>query len=110
MSLAQGIVDLAEERAAADGFRRVTKVFLRIGALAHVDPRALEFGFDVVSKGSVAAGAELVLERTGAKAYCVACGLSFAVESRGSPCPHCQQHEWLLQQGEELRVSEMEVE
>lgn len=110
MSLAQGIVDLAEDRARADGFQRVTKVFLRVGALAHVDPRALEFGFDVVSKGTVAAGAELVWERTEGKAYCVPCGLSIAVESRSAACPRCGQYEWLLEQGEELRVSEMEVE
>jgi len=110
MSLAQGLVGLAEERAEADGFARVTKVFLRIGPLAHVDPRALEFAFDVVSKGTVAAGAELVMEHSEAKAYCVPCGLTIAVDSRTAACPHCGGHEWLLQKGEELRVLEMEVE
>lgn len=110
MSLAQGIVTLTEERARADGFSRVTKVFLVVGALAHVDAKALAFGFDVVAKGTVAEGAELVLERRAAKAFCVPCGTVVEVASRTDSCPRCGAFEWLLEQGEELRVSELEVE
>lgn len=110
MSLAQSIVNLVEERAQADGFARVTKVFLSIGAFAHVDPRALEFGFEVVARGTIAGDAELVMEHQTGKAFCVPCGTTIELSSRSDPCPRCGGFEWLLQQGEELRVTELEVE
>jgi hydrogenase nickel incorporation protein HypA/HybF len=110
MSLAQSIVRLAEEQARGDGFVRVTKVFLTVGALAHVDPRALEFGFEVVARGTVAEGAALVWERRPAKAFCLPCGTMVDVNSRSEPCPRCGDFGWLLQQGEELRITELEVE
>ena len=45
-----------EERAAADGFSRVTKVRLSIGALSHVDPKAISFGFDVMTRTRLLTG------------------------------------------------------
>ena len=56
LSLCQGILDIIQERADADGFSRVTKVRLSIGALSHVDPKAISFGFDVTTRDTIAEG------------------------------------------------------
>jgi len=63
LAIAQSIVDLVEEHARKDVFQRVRQIHLVVGALSHVDPRALEFGFEVIAKGTVAEGATLKIDR-----------------------------------------------
>lgn len=110
VALAHSIIEIAEAQTRAEGSTRVTKIFLRIGALAHVDPGALAFGFEAVSVGTLAAGAELIIERSEAKAFCVPCGLTIDVQSHSDVCPHCGVHQWMLSEGDEMRVTELEVE
>ena len=110
LSLAQSIVEIATSHARAEGSGRVTMVFLKIGALAHVDPGALTFAFDAVSAGTLAEGAEVIIERGAAKAFCVPCGLTIEIATHADVCPHCGVHQWMLTEGDEMRVTELEVE
>jgi hydrogenase nickel incorporation protein HypA/HybF len=72
MSLAESILQIVEETAARQDFRRVTEVRLEIGALSGVEVDALSFCLDVVLKGSVADGARIELERVPAIAWAAA--------------------------------------
>ena len=54
MSLAEGIVQLLEEHAHTQQFRRVKQIWLQVGELAGVEPEALTFCLDVVLRGSLA--------------------------------------------------------
>lgn len=110
MALAQSIVDIVIARSADESFRRTLAIHLRIGALAGVDPAALEFGFAAASRGTVAEGAALVIERPIGKAFCAQCGTNIEVNSRADPCPRCASYEWLLLEGDDMRVTELEVE
>lgn len=56
LGLTRNIVSIVSEHA---GSRRVRRVRLAIGPLACVETRALEFCFDLVTEGTVLAGAEL---------------------------------------------------
>ena len=80
MSLTESIVEIALEEARKNGARRVTRVFLDVGALSCVEPEALQFCFAAVSSGTPAEGAQLEIERIGAPA-----GASTA--KRSSPLP-----------------------
>jgi len=110
LSLAQGIVDLVESEARAQHFSKVKAVHVVVGALASVEPEALAFGFDSVARGTVADGARLVLERPPGTAECMSCGAEVKLDSRGEPCPGCGSYQLLVTAGEELRVSDLEVE
>lgn len=110
MALAQSIVEIVAERAAESAAEHVRVVRLRIGALSHVDPRALEFGFEVVAKGTAAEGAVLAIERPGGTAWCIECSESVSVSAHGQACPRCGGHQWMLTSGDEMRVVELEVQ
>lgn len=110
MALAGSMVDIVCEAARAEGATRVISVRVLIGALAHVDSRALEFGFEVCCRGSLAEGAALVVERGDGRAFCSVCAREFVVSDRNNPCPVCERHQWLLLEGQEMRVLDMEVE
>jgi hydrogenase nickel incorporation protein HypA/HybF len=110
MSLAQSIVEIVEEQAKSRPFTRVRSVRLSIGALSYVDPHALEFGFELVARGTAAEGAELRVDRPAGSARCDGCSETFEVTAHGDPCPRCGQYAWLVVGGDEMRVTELEVE
>ena len=110
LTLAEAIVDLVREQAHKDAFSRVHRVRLAIGALSHVDPSALEFGFEVVSRGTLAAGARLEIERPPGTGYCNECEEEIAVTAVGEPCPSCGGYTWTVVAGDGMRVVDLEVE
>ena len=110
LSIAQSIVDLVEEQRSSARFARVRTIRLSIGQLSTVDPRALEFGFDVVARGTAAEGACLAIDRPPGRAYCTDCSTTVAIATRADACPICAGHRWVVAGGEELRVVELEVD
>lgn len=110
VALAQGIVELIEAEALAQHFTRVKRIHLKIGALASVEPDALVFGFDSVSLGTVAEGAQLQIARPAGAAVCIGCGGTASLAQRGDPCPACGSYQRMVTDGEELKVTELEVE
>lgn len=109
LALANGLVDAIREAAASRGFARVRRVGLEIGALSHVEPEAIAFCFDVVTRGTLAEGAELAIARPPGRALCVDCASEVEIAVRGEPCPRCAGHRLLVRGGEELRLVELEV-
>jgi hydrogenase nickel incorporation protein HypA/HybF len=110
MAIAQSIVELVQDHARRDAFTRVLTVRLAIGVLSHVEPRALEFGFDVVTRGTVAEGAKLVIDRPAGTGYCTDCEKNVPIAGHGEPCPSCGGARWMLVGGDEMRVVDLEVD
>jgi len=110
MSIAEGVVQLLEEQAAAQRFSRVRTVWLEIGPLAAVEVESLRFCFEAVTRGSLAEGARLEIVELPGIAWCLGCSRSVAIRQRYDACPHCGSHHLQITQGDELRVKELEVE
>ncbi len=110
MSLTESIVEIALEEARRHGARKVTRVFLDIGALSCVEPEALQFCFTAVSSGTPAEGARLEIERIGGAGWCLDCGKSVAISERFGACPDCGGFRVQMTAGDELKIREMEVD
>lgn len=110
MALAQSIVEIVRDQAHKGSFTCVRAVKVSIGALSYVDPHALEFGFEIVARGTIAEGAVLQIDCPAGSARCTACHKVFSVSAHGEPCPGCGQYAWLVVGGDEMRVVELEVE
>jgi hydrogenase nickel incorporation protein HypA/HybF len=110
MALAHSIVELVQEHAARDRFACVRSIRLSIGALSHVDPRALEFGLEVATRGTVADGARLVIDRPGGAGFCTDCCKTVEIAEYGGTCPSCGGNKWMLVAGDEMRVVDLEVD
>ena len=93
LALAQSIVDIVAGEARAQGFARVTRIRLAIGSLAIVEPDALAFGFDAVSRGTAAEGAVLDVDRPPGTGFCAQCGAQVEMSQRGDACPACGSHQ-----------------
>ena len=110
MSLAEGVVKIAEDAARREGFARVKTVWLEVGALAAVDPEAIQFCFDAVTRDGVAEGARLEIIAIPGSARCADCARTVPVTARYDPCPACGGHQLQVTGGTEMRVKELEVE
>lgn len=110
MSLAEGILQIVEDAAAKQAFRKVTEVRLEIGALSGVEPEALTFCLEVVFRGSVAEGARVELERLPGQGYCLDCGETVAVNALYDACPKCGGYQVQATGGAEMRVKDLLVE
>jgi hydrogenase nickel incorporation protein HypA/HybF len=110
MSLAEGIVQLVEDAARAEGCTRVRTVWLEIGQLAAVEQEALRFCFDAVTRDSVAEGARLEIIETPGQGWCMQCERNVAVAALYDPCPDCGSYQVQVTGGSEMRVKELEVE
>jgi hydrogenase nickel incorporation protein HypA/HybF len=110
VSLAEGILRIVQDAAQRTGARRVRSVTLEIGALAHVEPHALRFCFDAVTRGSVAEGAALEIATVPGLAWCMPCGERVPLGRLGDACPRCGSYQLQVVGGEEMRVREIGIE
>lgn len=110
MSLCASVVQIIEEQAREQGFGRVKRVWLEIGPLAGVELEAMRFGFDVVTRGTVAEDATLEILETEAEAWCMACSKRVPVTQRFDACPECGGFQLEVTRGAELRIKELEVD
>lgn len=110
MAISESILNILEAEATRQNFARVKKVFLEIGAFSTIEPEALRFTFDVVTKGTLAENAGLEIHTPQAVAWCLACEASVPVNHRYDPCPNCGGHQMQMSSGDEMRIKELEVE
>lgn len=110
MSLAEGILQIVEDAARSQGFKRVKEVRLEIGALSGVEPDALSFCLDVVLKGGVADGARVELERVPGRGFCLQCGDTVEIGALYDACPRCGGYQVQATGGTEMRVKDLLVE
>lgn len=110
MSLAEGMLQLVEDAARQNAAARVRAVWLEIGALSQVEVEALRFCFDAVTRGTLAANARLEIIATPGLAWCMPCGDRVKIARRGDACPNCGSYQLQVVQGDEMRVSEIEID
>jgi len=110
VSLVESVVALVEDERRKQRFSRVHMIRLKIGALGHAELEALRFCFDAVTSGTIADGARLEIETVLGAGWCSGCSRTVPLEERFAACPVCGNPQVQMTAGDELRVSEMEVE
>ncbi len=108
-SLCQRLIEELRRSAAAQGFGRVGRIRLEVGRLAAVDGEALRFGFELVSRGTLAEGAVLELIEVAGRGRCRACGAEAEMAGRADPCPRCGTFGLEVVAGDGLWIRDVEV-
>ena len=109
MALAEGMLEIVEDAARRNAAERVRTVWLELGALSHVEPQALRFCFDAVTRGGVADGATLEIVTLPGRAWCMPCAVQVPLARLGEPCPRCGSHQLEVVAGEDMRVKEIAI-
>ncbi len=109
LSIALGIVKIAEDACRKKQARKVDVIELQIGELAGVEPSSLDFAWPSAVKDTKLEEAEKVIEWVEGKAECLECGRSYPVHSLFDNCPSCEGYFKDIKAGKELRVKSLIV-
>ena len=110
LTITQNILDLALDEAKAVQANRIVKISLVIGELSGVVGDCVEFYFDFLRKGSVAADAVLEFTMVLAQLKCRDCQTEFNPEGYLWICPNCRSTNIDLVAGRDCYVESIEVE
>ncbi|OPY89695.1 MAG: hydrogenase nickel incorporation protein HybF [Syntrophaceae bacterium PtaU1.Bin231] len=111
LSLALSILDMVDEYAEVHRFVKVNSITLSFGRMSCIEPKSLQFAFEVESRGRLAEGATLTFEVLPAGIHCFSCGQDSETDGFAATCPRCLGEEVVLTGGtEELRVLELDVD
>jgi len=110
MSLAENVREIIENAAIAQKFSRVKTVWLEIGQLSCVEKSAMQFCFEAVMRGSIAAQAKLEIIHVAAEAWCKPCACTVPITTLHDVCPKCGSYGLEISGGDAMRVRELEVE
>ncbi|HHR5882033.1 TPA: hydrogenase maturation nickel metallochaperone HypA [Providencia alcalifaciens] len=110
VSLCQSAVEIIEQQARQHQVKKVTGVWLEIGALSCIEESALRFCFDIACRGTVAHGSQLHILYRPAQAWCWDCSESVDVHTHDATCPKCHGFNLKVENCDSLRIKELEIE
>jgi hydrogenase nickel incorporation protein HypA/HybF len=110
LSICQALLAQVEKIAYEQQARAVEKIVLHIGPLAGVEARLLCDAFPIASAGSVAAGAELLIEELPLRVRCDSCGVESDAQPNRLLCGVCGDWHTRLISGDELLLASVELQ
>jgi hydrogenase nickel incorporation protein HypA/HybF len=110
MGIANSVIEAVRVEAARYPGSSPRKVGLRIGELAAVDPDALRFCFDALTRETDLESLELEIEIRPRRHRCRDCGAEFNVKDYDFACPQCAGLKSECISGDELEMAYLEVE
>ena len=109
----QSVLTIVVKHAETHHVKKVHAIGLMVGSLSDLEDEWMQRYFDYVSKGTVAEGAKLKIERIPAVLSCSACGHQFEIDKTkmdGITCPACGAQKFTLVSGREYHIKNMEAE
>lgn len=110
MSIAESILDIVRETLRNNEQGKLLSVTVEIGELTAVIPESLDFCFQALVEETPYKGAKLVIKNVPLKGKCVKCKKDFPIKNYAFICPFCESLEVQVTGGQELKVTELEVE
>jgi hydrogenase nickel incorporation protein HypA/HybF len=108
--IANSVLDAARAEARLRPEMKLTKIAIRVGDLAGVDPDALSFCFEALVKETELESVVLEIERRAQRHRCPQCGREFEVVNYDTTCPECGESLTTFLSGNELELAYLEME
>jgi hydrogenase nickel incorporation protein HypA/HybF len=111
MPATRGMLDLALEHMRKATAERILAIDVVVGELTSIVDDSVQFCFDILSRDTPAAGAELRFRREAAEGRCAECGHAWDVKPPlERTCPDCGSLALSVTGGREFFVESIEVE
>jgi hydrogenase nickel incorporation protein HypA/HybF len=113
LPITESILKIVLKHAETNNVRQVVTIHLQIGKLSDLQDEWIQRYFDYLSKGTVAQGAELKIERMPIRVQCDVCSNSYETEVAklgDLVCPACGEKGGTLLSGREYYIKDMEVQ
>ena len=109
LSVAMGIVRIAEEELSKSSAEGIEISELEIGDLAGIELDSREYVWQAAVKGTALEKAEKKIHRISGRGICLDCNQEFEMEQHFDSCPNCNSFLKRILQGKELRVKALQV-
>ena len=109
LSVALGIVKIAEDVIELEKAKTVEVIELEIGTLAGIEFESLDFVWPSAVKNTVLENAIKKITIIKGEAKCVDCDTIFEIDHLYDSCPNCKSNFKGILKGKELRVKALEV-
>ena len=112
LPITEEILKIVVKHAQMNNVTQVVSINLQIGKLSDLEDEWIQRYFDYLSKGTLAEGAKLKIERMPVMVRCNACSKAFEAEVRnpdGLVCPACGEKGGSLISGREYYIKDMEA-
>jgi hydrogenase nickel incorporation protein HypA/HybF len=110
LAICQALMNQVESIAAERNARSVVSIVVGMGPLSGVEVQLLKHAYPVASAGTVAEGAELVIENLPVRIKCTACGDESEALPNKLVCKSCGDWRTTLISGDELMLMRIELE
>jgi len=111
ITLCQRALEIVEQQATQHEAKRVTGVWLKVGAFSCVETSAMTFCFDLVCRGTLAEGCTLHIEEQQAECWCENCQQDVQLLSvHVLRCPQCQSDKLRIVADDGLQIQRIEIE
>ena len=110
LAVTESILNIATRHATQANAVRVTALHLVIGQLSSIVDDSIQFYWDMISEGTICAGAQLHFERKPAMLKCLDCDQPYALSGELTDCPNCHSARLKVVAGEEFYLDSIEVE
>ncbi|WP_158291472.1 hydrogenase maturation nickel metallochaperone HypA [Desulfosporosinus sp. Sb-LF] len=108
LALIQDLLDNVRAHAKRNGVSKVTKINLIVGKLSGALPHALEFGFNVIKKGTELEGAILVIAETDPIMQCHSCEHKYTSTELVFACEQCGGNDIEIIEGKDIILEKFE--
>lgn len=109
LSVCQALVQQLKAVSAANGGGAVALVKLRIGPLSGIEATLLRHAFPLASAGTIADGAELVIDAAVIVVQCSACGARSEAAPNRMLCGACDSYKVRMVSGDEMLLESVEL-
>lgn len=110
MAVTQSILDIAVSEAEKHGATRVKEIKIKVGAYSGIVPQLIQEYYNLISAGTIAEQAKLIIDRVPVTVRCKTCGQVSEIEKNKYACPVCESIEIQLLTGREFYVDSLEVD
>ncbi|MDH5572743.1 MAG: hydrogenase maturation nickel metallochaperone HypA [Gammaproteobacteria bacterium] len=110
LSICHSLIKQVEAIALEQSSKSVQLIQLQIGPLSGIDASLLKHSFPIASTGTIAEGAELLIEQLPVNIRCLNCGRESSVEINRLVCHHCQHTDTQLLSGDEMLLHSVKLE
>ncbi len=106
----QAILDKALEKATDQKATRITDVYLVVGEMSTYSQESVQFYWEQIGKGTMAADASLHFRHVPAEVQCMACFTRYHPQEGAIICPNCGSNGAKILQGEEFYMEALDVD
>jgi hydrogenase nickel incorporation protein HypA/HybF len=110
LSVTESLLEIALRHGKSANASRITDIFLVIGQLSSIVDDSVQFYWDIVSKDTLAEGAQLHFQRIPTRVKCLECLSSYEPVSDDLACPDCLSSHIDITAGDEFFLEAINVE